>query len=99
MSRPSQRASSAQLNRIHKLVAKAIERELADSLKKKEPVSTALVGKALDLLKLTETRDPQKEKPKGDSLADMPDFDDDYEPPKVKPQAQPHARPLGDRGG
>lgn len=75
MPRSNARAGTVQLNRIHRLVARAIERELKKSLKDGGEVPAPLLGRAIDFLKMTDVTDPQRDPPTSDPLAHkMPDF-------------------------
>jgi len=79
MPRSKARAGATQLNRIHRLVAKNLERSLKLSLKGKGETPAALLGKAIEFLRLTDVRTADRDVPRkgsSDPLRDaMPDFD------------------------
>jgi len=72
------RGSTAQMDELHGLVTKAIARDMRAALKSKEPVPTALLRAAQEQLKITDVRNPARERDAKDPLAGaMPDFSDD----------------------
>ena len=80
------RGSTVALDELHGLVTKAIARDMRAALKSTEPVPTALLRAAQEHLKLTDVRDPARDRKAKDALADtMPDFSDDLPAPPVAP--------------
>jgi hypothetical protein len=85
MPRKLGRASTEDLDQLHGLTVKALSRDLKTALKSKEPVPTALLRAAQELLKISDTREGVRAKTTNDPLrAEMPDYSDDCALPSAK---------------
>lgn len=80
MPRSNARATEAQLNRLHRLVVKSLNKELTAALKKGGSVPASLLAAAIKMLQVNSVDSPEKEKVPLSKLRDsLPTFDDEGE--------------------